>query len=83
VIRGETLDSAVRIWIEDNGIGIDPKDQERIFTMFERVHADDAYEGTGVGLAVVRKAAERMDGTVGVESQVGKGSKFWIQLHKG
>jgi PAS domain S-box-containing protein len=78
------LDSpTVRLWVEDNGIGIEPKDHERIFKIFERIHSTTAYEGTGIGLAIARKAAERMGGSVGVQSEIGKGSKFWIQLRKG
>ena len=53
----------VRIWVQDFGVGIDPKYQHRLFRMFERIHPDADYHGTGVGLAVVRKAAERMHGT--------------------
>lgn len=82
-IRAQDMGSDVRIWIEDNGIGIEPKDQKRIFIMFERVHPATAYEGTGIGLAIVRKAAERVGGSVGVQSEIGQGSKFWIQLKKG
>lgn len=70
----------MRIWVEDNGIGISPQYQHRLFRMFERIHPDLNYEGTGVGLAIVSKAAERMNGTVGVESDGKKGSRFWIQL---
>lgn len=70
----------VRLWIEDNGIGIDPRHHARIFNMFERVHGGSDYEGTGIGLAIVRKSVERMGGTVGVESKLGAGSKFWIEL---
>jgi signal transduction histidine kinase len=51
--------------------------------MFERVPRASAYEGTGIGLAIVRKAAERMGGTFGLKSEVGQGSRFWIQLRKG
>ncbi len=83
VIRAEIVGAEVRLWIEDNGIGIEPKDQKRIFSMFERVHPESAYEGTGIGLAIVRKAAERMGGSAGVRSEIGHGSKFWIQLKKG
>lgn len=70
----------VRLWFEDNGIGIPKEAQGRLFNMFTRLQRSDAYEGTGVGLAIVRKAAERMSGSVGVESEEGKGSRFWVQL---
>ena len=76
----EKREGAVRIWVEDNGVGIDPKYQHRLFQMFERIHPNFSYEGTGVGLAVVRKAAARMEGTVGVESDGVTGCKFWMQL---
>ena len=79
-IWGETDAAGVRIWFEDNGIGIAPEYQARIFGMFERIPSGNDYEGTGVGLAIVRKAVERMGGRVGVESALGKGSKFWILL---
>jgi len=69
-----------RLWIEDNGIGIKPEHQSRLFGMFERIHPDAGYEGTGIGLAIVRKAIERMNGAVGVESDGVTGSKFWIEL---
>jgi PAS domain S-box-containing protein len=75
--------ATVRIWIKDNGIGIAPENRERIFRIFERIHAADEYEGTGIGLAIVRKAAERMGAQAGFESELGKGSRFWIQLQKG
>lgn len=70
----------VRAWIEDNGIGIDPRHQGRLFNMFERIHPNLPYEGTGVGLAIVRKAMERMGGKVGMESDGSQGSRFWLQL---
>jgi signal transduction histidine kinase len=68
----------VRIWVEDKGIGIPPAAQERIFHMFQRATND--YEGTGIGLAIVRKVVHRMGGSVGVESEKGKGSRFWVEL---
>lgn len=68
----------VRLWFEDNGIGIAKDQQEKIFDLFQRV--SNEYEGTGVGLALVRKAAHRMCGNVGVESEPGKGSRFWLEF---
>lgn len=73
-------DSLVRLWIEDNGIGIAPEFHEKIFGLFQRLHDSQAYPGTGIGLALVRKGAERMGGHCGVESQAGQGSRFWVEL---
>jgi len=70
----------VRVWFEDDGIGIAPEDQRRIFGIFERVYSNREYEGTGIGLAIVAKAVERMGGQVGVESAIGQGSRFWLDL---
>ena len=75
-------DSAVRLWFEDNGIGIDKESQQRIFQMFQRLNRPELYEGTGIGLAIVKKAVERMGGKVGVESERGKGSRFWVELKR-
>ena len=75
-VRSEKDGEFVRLWIEDNGIGIPSEDQNRIFKVFERLHGADSYPGTGLGLAIVRKGVERMSGQVGVESEVGKGSQF-------
>lgn len=69
----------VRLWFEDNGIGIPADQQERIFQIFYRLDPDK--EGTGIGLALVRKAAERMRGRAGVVSHPGQGSRFWLELH--
>ncbi|MGZ5545109.1 MAG: PAS domain S-box protein, partial [Limisphaerales bacterium] len=81
-IWSESFDSNVRVWFEDNGIGIDNRILNRIFGIFERGTKGPEYEGTGIGLAIVKKAIERIGGTVGVESQLGKGSRFWIELRK-
>jgi signal transduction histidine kinase len=80
VVRHKSLDGHVRLCFEDNGIGIAPEFQNRIFGLFQRLHRSDQYPGTGVGLAIVQKAVERMRGTVGFESQPGKGSCFWIEV---
>jgi len=72
-----------RLWVEDNGIGIAPEHQDRIFRVFERLHGSETYPGTGIGLAIAAKGMERMGGRAGVESTPGKGSKFWIELPKG
>ena len=79
-IWAEMPGDSVRFWFEDNGIGIPKEYHDRIFTMFQQL--DKSYEGTGIGLALVRKTAERMDGKVGVESQPGKGSRFWLEFKK-
>jgi signal transduction histidine kinase len=68
------------IFIEDNGIGFDEKYLDRIFTVFQRLHGKSDYEGTGIGLAVVRKIIERHDGTITAKSSVGKGTTFVITL---
>ncbi len=70
----------VRIWIQDNGIGVPKNQHQRIFGMFQRATKD--YEGTGVGLAIVQKVVQRMGGQVGVESEEGKGSRFWLLLRR-
>jgi two-component system CheB/CheR fusion protein len=81
-IWAEQGDSHVRINFQDNGVGIEPENGTRIFRMFERIHPAAEYEGTGIGLTIVRKAAERMGGKVDFESELGQGSKFWLELRK-
>jgi len=76
----EQQNGRVRLCVEDNGIGIEKEAQRRLFDMFQRVHTGDEYEGTGIGLAIVRKSAERMGGGVGLESEAGRGSRFWVDL---
>jgi len=68
----------VRIWIEDHGIGISETMLPRVFNMFARGSAGRV--GTGIGLALVRKVVDRMGGRVGVQSEEGKGTRFWIEL---
>jgi len=80
LVRAERHGDFVRVWVEDNGIGIAAEHHERIFRVFERLHRAEDYPGTGIGLAIVRKGVERMGGHVGLESALGSGSKFWIDL---
>jgi PAS domain S-box-containing protein len=79
-VRSEPAAAGARIWIEDNGIGVAPADRERIFRAFERLHHSDRFPGSGIGLAIVRRGVERLGGRCGVESQPGRGSRFWIEL---
>jgi len=72
----------VRVCVQDNGIGIAAEYRDKIFGMFERLHSVTDYPGTGIGLAIVQKAVFRMDGALGFESTIGKGSCFWIDLPK-
>jgi len=79
-IRWERRGERVRVSVSDNGIGINADHHDRIFKIFERLHPVEVYEGTGIGLALVKKAVENMHGRVGVKSQVGHGSTFWLEL---
>jgi len=81
-ICAHEFDQSVRLWVEDNGIGIRAEHHGRIFNMFERLHGNESYAGTGVGLAIVAGAVNQMGGKVGVESEEGRGSRFWVELRK-
>jgi signal transduction histidine kinase len=71
----------VRLWVEDKGIGLAPEHLGRVFNVFERPHGQESFPGTGIGLAIVRKGAERLGGAAGVESDgPGRGSRFWVDL---
>ena len=70
----------IRIVIRDNGVGIDPTWQHKIFGVFQRAHSADEFPGTGIGLAMVKRIVDLLNGEVGVTSVPGKGSTFWIEL---
>ncbi len=72
-------DNAI-ICITDNGIGIAAKHYAKIFNIFQRLHSDEDYPGTGIGLAIVKKATELMDGQIWVESVVGERTCFYVKL---
>lgn len=78
--RAHPADGRVRVVVEDNGIGIEARYLDKIFRPFEKLHPPSRYAGTGIGLAIVQRGVERMGGRVGVESTLGRGSTFWIEL---
>lgn len=79
-IRATADGGRVRLCVADNGIGIAAGQLERIFAMGVRLHGEERFPGYGVGLAYVRRAAERMGGRAGAESAPGSGSTFWVDL---
>jgi PAS domain S-box-containing protein len=72
----------VIVKVRDNGIGIPAEHHEKIFNIFQRLHSEDNYPGTGIGLTTVKKSVELLGGRVWVESVVGEGSTFFVQLPK-
>jgi PAS domain S-box-containing protein len=76
----DTLDGSCQVFIEDNGIGFDEVYLDRIFRPFQRLHGDDVYSGTGIGLAICRKIVERHSGNITARSSPGKGTTFIVTL---
>ena len=73
-------DARIEIFVRDNGIGIRPEYRDQVFKIFRRLHTDSEYEGTGIGLAIVQKAAQKLGGSVRLESTAGEGSTFYVSL---
>ncbi|MGH9849987.1 MAG: ABC transporter substrate binding protein [Blastocatellia bacterium] len=81
-VGAEETEKICRLWVRDNGAGFDMKYHDRIFEIFQRLHRLEEYPGTGVGLAIVRKAMERMGGRAWAESGVGQGATFYLEITK-
>lgn len=78
-IWSESRADVARLWIEDNGLGIASEYQDRVFRIFEKL-GSPSHLGTGIGLAIVAQGMQRMGGRVGLESTLGSGARFWIEL---
>lgn len=81
-IGGEDDENYWTLWVKDNGIGFDQQYTDRIFEIFQRLHRTEDYPGTGIGLAIVKKAVERVGGWCWAESSLGEGAKFFIKIPK-
>jgi PAS domain S-box-containing protein len=79
-VEAERLDAEWRLMVRDNGIGIDPRYHDRIFEIFERLHDQRSHPGSGIGLAVCRRVVHRHGGRIWVESESGKGSRFYFTI---
>jgi light-regulated signal transduction histidine kinase (bacteriophytochrome) len=81
-VSGRDTGATCVLAVRDNGVGFDMKFHDQIFGIFQRLHRSEDYPGTGVGLAIVRKAMERMGGRAWAESEVGKGATFYLEIPK-
>lgn len=79
-IGGEALPDSLRLWVKDNGIGFSPEYNKKIFHIFQRLEYSEDYPGTGIGLAMVKKAVQRINGEITVQASPGKGAAFYIEI---
>jgi PAS domain S-box-containing protein len=82
-IGGEAGDGVCRFWVRDDGVGFDPAYRDKMFDIFQRLHRQEEFPGTGIGLALVRKAVERMGGAIRAEGAPGRGATFFVELPGG
>lgn len=79
-IGGQEKEKTCILWVRDNGIGFDMRYHDRIFEIFQRLHPEEDYPGTGIGMAIVQKTMQRMGGRVWAESAPGKGATFFLEI---
>ncbi len=81
-ISAEELKDHWKFSVQDNGIGIEEEYFDKIFVIFQRIQRDIEYDGTGIGLSIVKKAVEKLEGEIWVESELDKGSTFFFTVKK-
>ena len=81
-VNAREVNGSYRFSVTDNGIGIAPEYQDKIFILFKRLHHQSDYTGTGIGLSTCKKIVEQHNGEIGVDSQPGQGSTFYFTIPK-